>query len=141
SYWSATRRPLPCLAFVAPLLLCYELGGLWLGGASAETLRTGADAWMRRGLTSLGLTDRWLLPLALVTALLAWQAVDRRTWRFSPGMLAGMAVESVLLAVALIGLSRLVDLGFHHLEHRSAQPLAVGGAGPVSPAAALIGFL
>ncbi len=141
SYWSATRRPLPCLAFVAPLLLSYELGVLWLGGASAESLRTGADAWMRRGLTTLGLTDHWLLPLALVTALLAWQAVDRRAWRFSPGTLAGMAVESVVLAIALIGLSRLVDLGFHHLEHRSAPPLATGGPGPDPLAAALIGFL
>jgi hypothetical protein len=123
------------------MLLSYELGVLWLGGESAEALRTGADAWMRRGLSAIGLTDHWLLPLALVTALLAWQAVDRRSWRFSPGTLAGMAVESVVLAIALIGLSRLVDLGFHHLEHRPASPLVVRAAGPDPPAVALIGFL
>ena len=47
---------MPCLVFVAPILLAYELGVLWLGGDSADALRTGADAWMRHGLVALSLT-------------------------------------------------------------------------------------
>src|SRR5262249_40917535 len=58
SYWSLTRRPLPCLLFVLPILAAYEVGVLWLGGASAEASRTGADAWMRNGLATLGFTDQ-----------------------------------------------------------------------------------
>lgn len=141
SYWGTTRRPLPCLAFIVPILLGYELGVQWLGGRSAEMIRTGADAWMRQALASVGLTDQWFPPLCLVVALLAWHAVDLRDWRFPPLALLGMAVESLLLAVALIGLSRVVDLGFTCLE--GPVPAALGSASTPAthPAAPLIGFL
>ncbi|HMB04047.1 MAG TPA: CPBP family intramembrane glutamic endopeptidase, partial [Isosphaeraceae bacterium] len=138
SYWSVTRRPLPCLAFVLPILLRYEFGVLWQGGSPAEAPRTGADAWLRHGLAALGLTDQWFLPLSLIVGLLVWQAVDPRDWRFAPASLLGMAVESVVLAVALIGLSKLVDLGFAGLER---SPPSVLAAGPTHPVAPLIGFL
>lgn len=142
SYWSTTRRPLPCLVFVAPILLAYELGVLWLGGDSADALRTGADAWMRRGLVALSLTDQWFLPLSLVLVLVGWQAVDRREWRFPPAtLLLGMAIESVVLAVALVGLSKVVDLGFTRLEEVGAPRLATTAAGGGHPAAPSIGFL
>jgi hypothetical protein len=137
TYWSITRRPLPCLAFVLPILVAYEVGVVWLGGSSAEALRTGADAWLRHGLTLLGLTDQWFLPLSLVVGLLVWQAIERRDWRFAPSALLVMAIESVVLAFALIGLSRLVDLGFASLE-RSSLVVALGTGHPAAP---LIGFL
>ena len=140
SYWSQARRPLQCLAFVLPILAAYELGVAWLGGASADALRTGADAWMRQALAALGQTDRWFPPLALILTLLGWEAADPRGWRLSPSCLVGMAVESVVLAVALIGLSRAVDLGFAHLDDHailSARAEPAGGR----PLATLIGFL
>jgi hypothetical protein len=141
SYWNVTRRPIPCLAFVAPILVAYELGVLWLGGESAGALRTGADAWMRQALAGVGLTDQWLLPLGLVIALLLWQATDGRDWRFSPISLGGMALESVILAVALIGLSRAVDLGFARLENTPSALLAAGQGGGTHPLTQLVGFL
>jgi hypothetical protein len=113
---------------------------LWLGGASAETLRTGADAWMRRGLAAVGMTDHWLLPLALVMALLVWQAFTRRDWRFPPYSLLGMAAESLILAVALVGFSKLVDQGFMVLE-RTGPPVLSSGSGSGHALAPLIGFL
>lgn len=133
---------MPCLAFVAPLLLIYEFGVLWLGGESAETLRTGADAWMRQFLVRLGLTDQWFLPLLLVVSLLVWHAFDHRDWRFPPASLLGMAVESLIFAVALIGLSRVVDLGFTFLERPpTTAVMATNPPGTNHPASALIGFL
>jgi hypothetical protein len=137
NYWSAVRRPLPCLIFVMPVLVVYEVGVLWLGGSSAELIRTGADAWMRQALASVGLKDQFLPPLALVIALLGWQAANPRDWRFPPRFLLGMIFESLIFAIGLIGLSRLVDLGFAHLE--SQRPLAVGA--PSSSATAVISFL
>lgn len=116
SYWTTTRRPLPGLAFIFPILLAYEAGVIWLGGPSSDSVRAGADAWVRQGLAAFGLTDRWLLPVGLIAGLLGWQAVDRRDWRFRPVTLAGMAFESLLLAFALVALSKLVDLGFARLE-------------------------
>ena len=94
SYWTATRRPFPSLLLVAPLVIAYEWAVIWLGGATPGKLRTGADTWMRNALASLGLDDRWLLPLLLVVILLGWQVVSYRDWRFSPGILAGMASKA-----------------------------------------------
>lgn len=136
SYWSLTRRPIPCLAFIVPLLLIYELGVLWLGGASSQALRTGADGWMRHVLARVGVTDQWFLPLSLVLILVAWQVVQRKDWRFPLSIPVGMALESLVLGVALVGVSRLVDVGFSFLEHSRGHTLAVP---PVS--ARLIGFL
>ena len=72
-----------------------------------------------------GLDDRWLLPLLLVVILLGWQVVSYRDWRFSPGILAGMAVESLVWAVMLVGISRLIDAGFSYLEQRGTGVLAL----------------
>ena len=140
SYWEVTRRPLPCLAFVAPILLAYELGALWLAERSPEALRTGADAWVRRGLSLLGLTDHWLLPLSLVITLLAWQAFSPRDWKFSPYSLLGMAIESAVFGLALIGMSRLIDIGFGILEARGPMLLATPSSFDLH-VASLVGFL
>jgi hypothetical protein len=93
---------------------------------------------MRKGLASLGLTDHWLLPMVLMIALLVWQAFTSRDWRFPPVTLPGMAVESVVLAVALVGMNKLLDLGFTALD-RTAPPLLA--TGPATPFAMFIGFL
>src|SRR5262245_18591251 len=130
-----TRRPLPCLAFVLPMLVLYEFGVTWVGGAEADAVRTGADAWMRHTLTRAGLTDRWLLPLILIASLLGWQASDPKHWRFSPALLLGMLAESLVLAVGLMGLSRLVDLGFMRQEDRSLLASTGQTIGP------LVGYL
>jgi hypothetical protein len=132
---------LPCLFFVAPLLLSYELGILWIGGSRAEAWRTGADAWMRHGLAALGLTDHWFPPLCLAVVLLAWQALAASEWRFSPLVLLGMVVESVVLAVALVGMSKLVDLGFDNLERGPPSFLELAPPAAERPLALLIGFL
>jgi hypothetical protein len=142
SYWLATRRPFPSLLLVAPLLLSYEGAVLYLGGAAATSLRTGADAWMRRGLASLGAADHWLLPLILVVILLTWQVVSYREWRFSPGILAGMLVESFLWATVLLGISRLIDLGFAHLEQAHPAFLALRSEGASTASLrALVGYI
>ncbi len=75
------------------------------------------------------------MPVGLVSGLLGWQALDRRDWRFHPAILWGMAVESLVLAVALLGLSKLVDLGFSRLEGPSLLATSRQSIAPV------IGFL
>jgi hypothetical protein len=132
---------LPCLVFVAPLLLIYELGVSWFGGEGAAALRTGADAWLRQGLAGLGLTDHWLLPVGLVVGLVAWQAFEPRGWRFAPSSLLAMWVESLVLAVALVGLSKVVDVGLVWLEHSQGQSAAVVAVSPSQSRAVLLGFL
>jgi Type II CAAX prenyl endopeptidase Rce1-like len=141
SYWAATRRPFPSLLLIAPLILAYESGVVWLGGASAAELRTGADTWMRNALVRVGLTDQWFLPLGLFLILMSWQVLRFYDWRFSPAILAGMVAESLVWAVALIGISRLIDLGFSCLEHGGLPMLTIGPA-PAEPSLrSLVGYL
>lgn len=146
SYWSQSRRPLPCLVFVLPILVAYEVGVWWVGagaGAGAENasaVRAGADLWVRAGLGGLGLTDRWLPPLIIVLALLAWQVADARQWRFAPTYLAGMALESLAFAGVLVVLSKLLDLGFRRLDQAGSGVLQAGG-GSGGTLATLVGFL
>jgi hypothetical protein len=54
-YLLGTRHPWPCLLFVLPLLAAYEGGVHLLGGAHPESLRNGADNWLRGALAAAGL--------------------------------------------------------------------------------------
>jgi hypothetical protein len=141
SYWAATRRPFPSLLLIAPLIVAYESGVLWLGGATAAELRTGADTWMRHALVRVGLTDHWILPLGLLLILMSWQLLCFHGWRFSPAILAGMVVESIVWAVTLIGISRLIDIGFSYLEHGSLPVLATGAEAAEPSIRSLVGYL
>jgi hypothetical protein len=141
SYWAATRRPFPSLLLVGPLVIAYEWAVIWLGGETPGRLRTGADTWMRHALASLGLNDRWLLPLLLVVILLGWQVVCYRDWRISPGILAGMVVESLALAVMLVGISRMIDAGFSYLEQRGAANLPLALSKGDAFVSSLIGYV
>ena len=138
NYWTAARRPAACLALVVPLMVLYEIGLSWAAGGDAPNpLRAGADSWIRVLLGWVGLNDRWAAPLLLTLALAAWQAVDRRDWRIRGRWLLGMAVEGCLLGVALVGVSRVLDLGFDQAE-RGGMFLNVNTTGS---SALWLGFL
>jgi len=136
TYWHQTRGPLLSLALVLPILLFYEVGARWLGPPTG--LRTGADAWVRLALGKLGVIDDWLPPLALVVGLLGWQAMRPHSWRFRAHYLPGMAAESLVYAIGLVGLSKVLDLGLARVEggRLLAMTTTVGGDWP----ARLIGF-
>jgi membrane protease YdiL (CAAX protease family) len=122
-YWKTTRRPLICLVFLAPLLVAYEAGVLWLGGRDADAIRNGADYWIRNGLESLGLNSPWLLPGMIVVGLLVWHVARQETWRVSPGVLGGMLAESLLFGFALVVVGELENSAFRHW--RAAVPAAL----------------
>jgi len=104
TYWSLSRAPLESLVFTMPLVLAYEGGVLLLGRGSP---RNGADVWLRGLLDSLGFGAYFLLPSLTVVGLLAWHHVEHDRWAFRPGVLAGMGLESVVLAAMLLGIARL----------------------------------
>ncbi len=142
SYWVATRRPFPSLLFVAPFVIAYEACVLALrGDAGPAALRSGADAWMRQGLAWAGLSHPWFLPLFLVVILMGWQIARSHDWRFSPTILAGMIAESLIWAVALVGVGRLIDLGFSYLEQGRPPFLAMDAAGTAPGFRDLIGYI
>ncbi|HXG08955.1 MAG TPA: CPBP family glutamic-type intramembrane protease [Gemmataceae bacterium] len=109
-YLGATRHPWPCFLFVLPLLVAYEAGVLWLGGTQPDALRNGADAWLRWGLETFGLSQLYWTPGLVALLFLSWSWLR---FRDRPddllGVLTGMAVESVAFAVGLWGLSRAME--------------------------------
>jgi hypothetical protein len=105
------------------------------------TARTGADAWIRNGLTSIGLTDHWLLPLVLCLTLMGWQLLRFQDWRCSPAILIGMVLESSIWAVALVGLSRVIDLAFAYLERGGPLLLAANPGDADRTLGSLVGFI
>jgi hypothetical protein len=108
-YAPATRHPWPCLLFVLPLLVAYEVGVLLLGGHHPETIRNGADHWLRCALEFLGVRFFWVPPLVLLAVFGYW-AWQRRGDR--PGdlvsVLSGMVLESITFALGLWALSRML---------------------------------
>ena len=62
---------------------------------------------VHRPLEALGLGAYFLLPALTVVGLLAWHHVEHDRWAFRPGVLAAMALESVVLAAVLVGIARL----------------------------------
>jgi membrane protease YdiL (CAAX protease family) len=121
SYWQSTRHPGPCLLFLAPLLVAYELGVLAVGGPAA-TLRNGADVWLRAGLAACGGRHPALAPALVAALLAAWLWRQRAsTPEDLPGLCLGMALESVAGALVLWAVSR----GFAPLLEAAGVPLAV----------------
>jgi membrane protease YdiL (CAAX protease family) len=144
SYWVATRRPFPSLLFVAPLAIAYESAVFWRAGpgASGNGSRAGADAWMCQALASVGLTHPWFLPILLAVILLGWQVSSSHDWRFSPSILGGMILESLTWAIALLGIGRLIDLGFSYLEQGRLPMLSADPATPLHLTfTTLVGYL
>ncbi len=101
-YLAATLHPWPCFLFLLPLLALYETGVILLGGPSPDTLRNGADAWLRWSLQSFGLPHLFCAPFFLVLLFLVWSTLR---WRDRPDDLLsvwmGMAAESAFFAVGL----------------------------------------
>lgn len=152
-YWTATRHPWSCVLFVVPLLAIYELGLYFLGPTPAASLRNGADVWLRSGLAALHISPTYGAPVVLLLILLAWTLLYRQPRPADPlGVWIGMAVESVLFAGLLYGLSRAIwpllnTLG-GMLQGPSANtpalalaPLSAAPAGPRTPEAALVNLV
>jgi len=106
TYWTLSRAPLESLVFSLPLVMAYEGGVLLLGRG---TPRNGAEVWLRQLLDGLGFGSYFLLPLLTTLGLLAWHHVEHDRWRFQPRVLVGMAIESIVLAVVLLGLARMQE--------------------------------
>jgi hypothetical protein len=135
----ATRQSWPSLVFLLPCLLTYEIGLYVQGGADCRSLRGAADGWIIDLVERLGIQDHWWPPLLLALALLVRHALERTDWRFPPIYLVGIVLESVVFAVALVGLGRLIDLGFHRLERLPS--LVASSAEPIIEFDPWLGFL
>jgi hypothetical protein len=118
TYWNQTRRPLPCLIFLLPLLTLYEVGVLWASktGGDVDIVQNGADAWMRWVIEQLGFSPAYAMPFVILLIFTVWQIHTREAWRLDGEVLVGMLGESLVLAIALMVIGRVQDLAFHRME-------------------------
>lgn len=112
-YWRETRRPFCNLVFLLPFLFIYEFG-IGLIGSRGESIRNGADAWLRLWLGQTGLATIWLPPALLLGTLVTWHMFTRQPWKMTWDTYGGMAAESLLYASILIMIGQLTDYGFRH---------------------------
>jgi membrane protease YdiL (CAAX protease family) len=107
NYWHATKHPWACVLFVLPLLAMYELGLHILHQTAPESLRNGADVWLRSALGELGVSPIYGAPCLLVFVLLLWGLLKREEASIDAlGVWIGMTIESAGFALLLLGLSQ-----------------------------------
>ena len=116
TYFPATRHPWPCLLFVLPILVAYEAGVLLLGGPHPETVRNGADHWLRTQLMTLGVPYSWVPPLVLAAVASATLFSSAHHW--GPH---GQAYSNYLFLFRLVA-----GLYFALLYHARGFGIAVG---------------
>ncbi|MBM4017356.1 MAG: CPBP family intramembrane metalloprotease [Planctomycetes bacterium] len=119
---AAAARPLASLLFLAPVLGFYVVGLIWV----RPDLAARADVVLRRGLELLGVTGTLAPTWLAVIVLVGWHVVRHDPWHVRPGLLAVMAAETVVLAVPLLAMERIV----HAFRH--AAPLQIAAAQPAA---------
>ena len=130
SYWRLATRPLHVLAFLAPLIILYEIGAATVLGDAAggiETVR--AHDRLARALDVLGVAGAFLPWVVLVTILVVWHIIARDRWRVRPTVLLGMAGESVLATMPLLVLAALLFGGSGHGGSDPAPAMVLAGGG------------
>lgn len=114
-YWLRARRPLASIMFLVPLLLIYECGIYLLGERDPESLRNGADYWMRGFLSAVGFSNALLLPIILLFVLFAWHVLSGDPWKVRGATVMGMSAESLLFACCLVALGQMHNAMFDAL--------------------------
>ena len=102
-------RPLASLIFLAPWLLLYVVGLVWV----RPDLAAGADILLRELLTLFGVSGALAPTWLAIIVLVLWHLLRRDPWKISWGLLGLMAAETLLLAVPLFALERV----FHAFSH------------------------
>ncbi len=108
-YWTLSERPLHSLAFLAPLVLLYELGALlYLTDPTAgvqQTIR--AKKLLDLFFQSLGVVGLLVSGLAMLAVLLVMHLLSRDRWILRFPVLIGMLLEAALWALPLVVLGSI----------------------------------
>jgi len=113
-YWDLSRVPIQILIFLLPLVLFYEAAMVSIlrheEGNQVLTSTNLAHKGLLQFFDTMGIEiSGWFLPgLALIAVLLAWQVIGRFAWTVDVRYLLLMLIESILLALPLVVLGRLL---------------------------------
>jgi membrane protease YdiL (CAAX protease family) len=114
-YFARSEMPLASLAFVLPLIVLYELGTWYFASDPARQTEQRIIAFnlMQDFFRLFGATGRYLPAMAVVLILLCWHVARHDAWSVRIAHLFGMAGESMLLAIPLLGIGFVAT---HYVE-------------------------
>ena len=102
-YFQRAEAPLTSLLFLLPLIILYELGTRYISYSTHQgEQRIIAFNLLQEFFSLFGATGRYLPALAVVMILVAWHIARQDAWEIRWGTIAGMFIESFLLAGPLI---------------------------------------
>lgn len=109
-YAALSTRPLHILAFLAPLIVLYEIGSaLYLTDPSGHVVETIRAHRLLFGFFNLFNVGGLFLPGALlVVVLLLWHILVNDRWRISLPVLPAMLAESAAWTIPLVVLAQIV---------------------------------
>lgn len=122
SYFRRSELPLTSLAFLLPLMIAYELGtsAFTFDPVHQTEQRIIAFTLMQRFFLMFGATGKYMPALAVALVLLAWHVARRDKWKVRPAHVAGMGLESLVLAIPLIVISRVAERYLAHVSLTAA---------------------
>jgi hypothetical protein len=102
-YFQRAEAPLTSLLFLLPLIILYELGTRYIADTTHQgEQRIIAYSLLQQFFALFGATGRYLPALAVVGILMSWHIARQDPWEAPWGTIAGMFMESFLLALPLI---------------------------------------
>lgn len=108
SYAELSKRPLHILAFLAPLVVLYEIGSiLYLTGDQGYVDTIRAYRLLAGFFHAFGVGGLYLPGVLLAGVLLLWHVLTRDRWRIDLSVLSMMLLESVLWALPLIVIGQI----------------------------------
>jgi hypothetical protein len=133
SYWNESKRPLNILAFLAPFIVFYEVGLIFVLREDRGTITNLAHEWIIEFMRPyIGLQGLWLPGLAVVVVLLIWHVLTREPWSVNFRALPVMLVEAVLLMVPLLVASHIVRKALPLVGQEDAIISALGPTGRIA---------
>ena len=105
TYASLSREPLHILVFLTPLILYYEIGTITMG--TADEVK--AHRQFSNLFEVMGVSAVYLPGILLVVTLLLWHIMERHAWRLRPGVVLGMAAESIAWTMPFWLLGQLIS--------------------------------
>jgi len=130
-YFSRAEAPLTSLLFLLPLIILYEVGTRYITATTHHgEQRIIAFNLLQQFFGLFGATGRYLPALAVVGILLAWHIARQDPWEARFGTVAGMTIESFVLAVPLILMgfvaARYWSLSASHMPASNLIVLSIG---------------
>ncbi len=102
-YFQRAEGPLTSLLFLLPMIVLYELGTRYISATTHQgEQRIIAFNLLQEFFGLFGVTGRYLPALAVVGILMSWHIARKDPWEAPWGTIAGMFLESFVLAMPLI---------------------------------------